>query len=399
VFLECERQKMEPSYHEGYPPPQLQQQQPQQQQVQQQQGYPPQQQGYPPPQQQQGYPPGGYILPQLQGYPLEQQLLLQQQQLQLQQQQLQLQSQSQQIGGYGYPEVKVPTISHLSLSELKEEVEGEKIRLEILQKQFEIEKTSRSWAEKENQILEQLILQLEKENVQFENLKKDQLLLQKELDRVNFLLLNPEPVREEELGDSSDDEKFSLYDQGLLSVDEFPPQKQRIVSIFENETRKIIKLVTEDPKSKISLGGDLFGSWDRFGNPTIHMVTGPSPQSIKVNGKFLQDGGYTQSVSKELEIYGLRHIGVWFYHSNNRKKIKKEEDFVTTQYLLKEEKSVVIAFATLSSSNVELSFSLVGSLNPLVVEKMSVSLLPAYSWIASFPNVQKCSVTLEMSEE
>ena len=65
----------------------------------------------------------------------------------------------------------------------------------------------------------------------------------------------------------------------------------------------------------IETGGDLFGYWDKNGNPVVQFTTGAGKNTKRTNGSFFQDIDYLHECVQYLyKNHALEHIGSWHSH-------------------------------------------------------------------------------------
>ena len=65
----------------------------------------------------------------------------------------------------------------------------------------------------------------------------------------------------------------------------------------------------------LETGGDLFGYWDKNGNPVVQFVTGAGKNTKRTNGSFFQDIDYLHECVQYLyKNHALEHIGSWHSH-------------------------------------------------------------------------------------
>lgn len=84
-------------------------------------------------------------------------------------------------------------------------------------------------------------------------------------------------------------------------------------SIYDSELEFISRCVLD--YENLETGGDLFGYWDKNGNPVVLFVTGSGKNTKRTNGSFYQDIDYLHECVQYLyKNHALEHIGSWHSH-------------------------------------------------------------------------------------
>jgi hypothetical protein len=84
-------------------------------------------------------------------------------------------------------------------------------------------------------------------------------------------------------------------------------------SIYNSELEFISKCVLD--YENLETGGDLFGYWDKNGNPVVQYATGPGKSTTRTGTSFFQDISYLhECVQYFHKNYALEQIGSWHSH-------------------------------------------------------------------------------------